>query len=166
MSTSLSTNIMFPKAIRMECNITPSQILLFHEKYSRGDGCWEWGAAKLKSGYGNFGIGSRTNRTKRPALAHRIAFYLANGWVPSGYRHIVRHTCDNPSCVNPEHLVADSQLGNVRDCIEKGRKTTPPIAKKRWPDFVTNLISVRGISERTARKLFRMPRTTYYRYWQ
>jgi hypothetical protein len=51
---------------------------------------------------------------------HRIAFVLTYGPVPPGM--VVCHTCDNPSCCNPSHLVADTQRANVAHQTERGRR--------------------------------------------
>lgn len=48
---------------------------------------------------------------------HRKVFWLATGDWPE----VVRHTCDNPRCINPDHLVGGTQVDNVRDCADRGR---------------------------------------------
>lgn len=78
------------------------------------DGCWEWVAAKYKSGRGQFNFNG-----KRSALAHRVAYELTYGEIPSGM--CVCHRCDNPSCCNPNHLFLGTQLDNMADMWEKGR---------------------------------------------
>ena len=52
-------------------------------------------------------------------MAHRIAWARFNGRDPAGM--VVRHTCDNRACVNPEHLVIGTQADNVRDMVVRGR---------------------------------------------
>jgi hypothetical protein len=53
--------------------------------------------------------------------AHRVAWELTfQKEVPRG--KVVRHTCDNPVCVNPQHLELGTQLDNVRDRVERGRE--------------------------------------------
>ncbi len=54
--------------------------------------------------------------------AHRLAWALANGSDPTGM--VVMHTCDNPPCVNPEHLVLGTTLDNQMDKVRKGRQAT------------------------------------------
>ena len=39
--------------------------------------------------------------------------------VPEGM--VVMHTCDNPACCNPHHLVVGTQSDNIKDCVSKGR---------------------------------------------
>ncbi len=51
--------------------------------------------------------------------AHRLAWAMHNGADPAGF--VVMHTCDNPPCVNQEHLVLGSALDNRVDCVAKRR---------------------------------------------
>ena len=88
-------------------------------------GCLEWTAALGKNpngtlGYGQFSLGSRSDKTRRMHSAHRVAWMLKNGPVPDGLN--VLHRCDNQKCVNPEHLFLGTQLDNVNDMLAKCRK--------------------------------------------
>lgn len=49
---------------------------------------------------------------------HRKVYHAATGDWPE----VVRHKCDNPRCINPEHLEGGTQVDNVRDCAERGRQ--------------------------------------------
>lgn len=84
----------------------------------RPDGCIVW-TGHLNRGRGTFtfSCGSRTD--KKHILAHRVSATLKFGNIPDG--QVVCHTCDNPSCVNPDHLFLGTQKDNVQDCINKGR---------------------------------------------
>ena len=79
----------------------------------RENGCLEWIAAKNDRGYGMF------NRIPNTILAHRMAYILAHGEIEKF--SVIMHTCDNPSCVNVEHLRLGSHLENQRDKMAKGR---------------------------------------------
>jgi hypothetical protein len=83
------------------------------KKGDRHDDCWEWIAYKTRHGYGRFNFNGIIN------LAHRIAWELIHGSIPVGMN--VCHDCDNPGCVNPEHLFLGTQLDNMQDCVRKGR---------------------------------------------
>jgi hypothetical protein len=81
------------------------------------DECWLWRASSKNtvSGYGSFW----DNDLKKNLLAHRVSYQLANGEVPIG--RVVMHTCDNPKCVNPKHLMLGSNKENGEDKARKGR---------------------------------------------
>lgn len=56
--------------------------------------------------------------------AHRYAYAISRGLPLSALAgKVVMHTCDNPRCVNPEHLVLGTQADNMADMIRKGRST-------------------------------------------
>lgn len=76
------------------------------------DNCWHWVGQKDARGYGIFG------HKGRKLLAHRVSFEMASGVVPDG---VVMHKCDNPSCVNPDHLKLGTLRENIQDCVLKGR---------------------------------------------
>ena len=80
-------------------------------------GCWEWQRAKNNSGYGTLTVAGRTR------YAHRLAFELGVGPIPDGQD--VMHRCDNPACINPEHLATGTRADNMRDCSQKGRAKIP-----------------------------------------
>ncbi len=77
--------------------------------------CWLWIGCIDRCGYGKFNLG-------KESLAHRIAWVLFRGNIPA--RMYVLHSCDNPSCVNPQHLFLGTQTDNMRDCIKKNRFRT------------------------------------------
>lgn len=79
--------------------------------------CWEWQRATNGIGYGTLTINGRRK------YAHRLAYELGVAPIPEGM--LVLHKCDNPSCINPEHLEAGTQSQNMRDCHKRGRSRIP-----------------------------------------
>jgi len=75
--------------------------------------CWLWMGALSANGYGV----ARLQNGKQTS-AHRVAYFIETGRLPE----VVRHTCDNPRCVNPEHLRGGTQADNMQDMILKGRQ--------------------------------------------
>jgi HNH endonuclease len=77
------------------------------------DDCIEWSHRKSGGGYGMLRIDGRS------VYAHRGAWTRANGPIPAGM--CVLHVCDNPPCVNPEHLWVGTMADNMRDRSAKLR---------------------------------------------
>jgi hypothetical protein len=78
------------------------------------DACWNWTASGA-AGYGRL----KDRDGKGLVLAHRVAYEETYGPVPEGL--VIMHSCDNPLCVNPNHLYAGTQSENMQDCASKGR---------------------------------------------
>lgn len=93
--------------------IVTKQYILDRVKVNEETGCWEWQLYADKDGYGE---GSMDGKSWR---AHRLSYTTFKGEIPEGL--CVCHTCDNPSCCNPEHLWLGTQADNNRDKMEKGR---------------------------------------------
>lgn len=81
-------------------------------------GRWEW-SGYTRNGYGRITVGSRTNGTRKTESAHRLSYMLSRGEIPPGYE--VCHKCDNPCCINPEHLFLGTRQENMKDRERKGR---------------------------------------------
>ena len=83
----------------------------FWQKVEKSNDCWIWFGSTAGGGYGQFSI------LGKKILAHRYRFMKDNGYLPE----VVMHTCDNPPCVNPEHLVPGTYQDNAKDMVEKHR---------------------------------------------
>ena len=73
--------------------------------------CWIWQLHKNASGYGQIGVGSHTDGSRRTALAHRISYEYFKGIIPEGLT--IDHLCNTESCINPDHLEAVTVKENV-----------------------------------------------------
>lgn len=89
-------------------------------------GCWNWiGMRKNgKRPYGRTYVGSRTDGTRKVVSAHRHSYEVFNG--PIGDLHVC-HRCDNPPCVNPDHLFLGTAKDNADDRDRKGRNSPAPV---------------------------------------
>lgn len=92
--------------------IAESVVKRFWPKVNKTDGCWEWTGAKVGGGYGVLWIDGK-NKT-----ATSISLAIKTGSMPASQ---VLHSCDNPPCVNPEHLREGDQKENIAEAIAKGR---------------------------------------------
>lgn len=85
------------------------------------DECWFWKGCKSQNGYGSFRFKGRM------MSAHRVSWILTNGFISrlfEGLPAMILHQCDNPSCVNPDHLFLGNNKINQKDCVKKGRHRT------------------------------------------
>ena len=85
------------------------------------DDCIYWDGKKDKDGYGILSSGKR---------AHRLSYENAKGPIPDGL--LVRHTCDNSGCINPDHLILGTQADNVADMVERGRIAR---GERQWKSY-------------------------------
>ena len=119
-------------------------------------GCWEWPTGHRSGGYGEVTIKGKKRRV------HRVSYETFVGPVPAGKS--VCHHCDNPKCVNPEHLYAGTALDNARDVIERGspgnsklRKADIERAKSLYRDGMReqDLALTLGVSLSTVKNIIR-----------
>ena len=131
----------------MESNLPWSEqfrIVAFEQRLipEPNSGCWLWlGMQQVGKEYGLFCFKQRTVK------AHRASWEIYCGEIPVGMS--VLHKCDNPPCVNPDHLFLGSQSDNIKDRVKKGRSRGPtgesaPLAKLT----ATKVIELRRLHER------------------
>lgn len=81
--------------------------------------CWPWTGSFKENGYPQLGVGSLTNGTRTMRMAHRLSWLIHFGEVPK--RKYILHHCDNPKCVNPNHLYLGGNSENMRDAAQRNR---------------------------------------------
>lgn len=94
--------------------------------------CWIWAARTNEWGYGTMEINGKSIR------AHRLSYLMFNGDLIPG--KVVMHTCDNPVCVNPNHLRQGTHKDNSQDMVDKGRSTKKTHCKQGHPLEGNNII--------------------------
>jgi hypothetical protein len=77
--------------------------------------CWVWTGARIGFGYGQMSLSGKSARVHRLMLERKLGRRLVSG-------ECALHHCDNPSCVNPEHLFPGTLQDNARDKCAKGRQ--------------------------------------------
>jgi len=99
----------------------------FWSKVNKTSGCWNWTARKNKHLYGEFLYNNKVWK------AHRLSYLIYYGDFDLSL--FVLHKCDNPSCVNPDHLFLSTQKENMMDMSKKGRaknQTNMSISYDSW----------------------------------
>ena len=106
--------------------------------------CWEWKAGKDWDGYGSFKV--YIDGRKQNARAHRVSYLLSGGQLAPDQQLL--HTCDNPFCVNPRHLMPGTCAENMRQKVDRGRmrpqygEANP--ANKLTDDLARQILAIYG----------------------
>jgi hypothetical protein len=132
---------------------------LFWSKYQVADnGCWEWTGAKSPEGYGRLGFEGKVS------YAHRVAWILTHGPIPDGF--MACHRCDNPSCINPDHLFLGDSGDNARDRENKHRNPKPVINSIGHPSKLTDhdVMTARRLYGRGAATISELSRCLHVSY--
>jgi hypothetical protein len=123
----------------------------FFHKVQKTDGCWLWKGKPASHGYGRFTAGYHTD------YAHRWAWFFEHDEWPDLF---VCHNCDNPICVNPEHLFLGTCKDNNFDMWLKERQGgRARVVSHAQRDEIRELIS-QGKSQRQIAEIFGCSQTT------
>ena len=121
--------------------LRPDLAELFWRKVKKTETCWLWLGRVTVGGYGRIG--------KIQILAHRLSWEIHNGPIPKDL--FILHKCDNPPCVNPEHLFIGTQIDNMRDCAinerTKSKLSRETIFKIR-SDYATGKFFQRELADK------------------
>lgn len=96
----------------------------FWSRVVRKDGCWEFLSPKNRDGYHSHLYQEVPQGKFRKTGAHRFMMMVNGHTIPEGY--VVCHSCDNPGCVNPDHLWIGTVNDNNQDKVRKGRQSAFP----------------------------------------
>ncbi len=127
-----------PENRRAPSNPSPEELLLYWGWEVTEGGCWEANGFRNADGYVIWsGHGRKTS-------AHRVSYENSRGVIPRGSE--VRHSCDNPPCINPDHLEIGTHSDNMIDRSRRGRHPRAVAS----PDLVRQVREMRssGFSRR------------------
>lgn len=108
----------------MVMDLTEKDLACFWAKVDKSgpNGCWIW-TGTLATHCGGYGVFDRRREgVRRARRAHRVAYELLVGSIPD--QQLLRHKCDNPPCVNPDHLEPGTAKDNSQDMVTRGRHWT------------------------------------------
>jgi len=97
----------------------------FFDKINKTDTCWLWNSYVDKDGYGKFRFNKKDHR------AHRFSYILYKGIIPKDL--CICHFCDQPACVNPNHLWVGTKKENNQDRALKNRSNNQNKSKTSCP---------------------------------
>lgn len=129
--------------------------LLSYTAEEHPSGCLVWTGMKDNRGYGRFSFEGRWQS------AHRSAWKILNGPIPTGM--CVLHRCDNPPCVNVDHLFLGTLRDNVHDMLSKGRGKSCPGEKNGFAKLTQSIAdeirAAPGVQRRIAERFNVSPST-------
>lgn len=102
-----------PRGYKTGGRIAISNEARFWKFVQKSDNCWAWMGSRDVKGYGKFGLRPACGGSQYISIkAHRYAYFLLRGPIPEG--KVLDHIkCDNPSCVNPWHLIPSTNRDNT-----------------------------------------------------
>lgn len=118
--------------------------------------CWTWIGTRPGGLYGHFSVKGETHK------AHRWIYETIVGTIGDGL--VVRHRCDNPPCVNPQHLEVGTCAENTRDKFERGRGADRkgerhPLARLKPEDILLiRSLALGGVRQHDLAERFQMSR--------
>jgi hypothetical protein len=115
--------------------INEKDLKRFWSKVTKTNSCWSFNSAKDRDGYHAFSYKILGQNKYKKTGAHRFMLMVNNITIPPGY--VVCHRCDNPSCVNPDHLFVGTVADNNLDKKLKGRQRAPK-GEKQGKASLTN----------------------------
>jgi len=127
----------------------------FESKVKKGtpDECWEWIGGKDGQGYGRIRPGVTSDWKLEKVGAHQVSLWLYKGLRDSNM--CVLHSCDNPSCVNPNHLSLGTHADNMRDMSAKGRAGNHKYSAEEWEEVYSLLED--GLSQKQVEVITGIP---------
>ena len=114
------------------------------------DECWPWTGPRSRSSQSAEAYGRVDAFGFKGVYVHRFAYWFANGGALTLRKQgdlLIRHSCDNPLCCNPRHLLPGTHLDNMRDKVERGRQHTfASIDSPRAKLTATDVREIRDLS--------------------
>lgn len=119
-------------------HLTRDVLERFESKFQRGNDsdCWIWKGSKCSKGYGHFSMRQSGVEIKTYS-AHRISWAIENNSIIPE-KMMICHTCDNPSCVNPNHLYLGTGFDNNKDTVNRGRANRKSGNDCSWSKLTEN----------------------------
>jgi hypothetical protein len=129
----------------------------FLSKVDKSEGCWLWIGAKTRGNYGHMRYKKSHGWVMK--RSHIVSYELYKGDTKG---LLVCHTCDNPSCVNPDHLWLGTVKDNADDMVSKGRGTKKKTRCKLTEELVASMRELysKGVKQKDLATMFGVKRNT------
>lgn len=137
--------------LKLAWSVRMIERLMKHVSPEPNTGCWLWTASVKPSGHPQIRVGKKTR------YAHRLMWILYNRRIPK--RKEIRHRCDQPSCINPQHLELGSHADNMRDMALRNRNVgTRSLSAIKVAEIKVALS--KGVLHRIIAKKYKVHRST------